>query len=300
VTTVRHHARVVRAERPQVVEANGVDLCVQTFGDESAPAVLLIGGAAASMDWWEEELCERLAAGPRFVIRYDFRDTGQSVTYEPGVPEYSGDDLVADAVGLLDALAVPRAHVVGLSMGGGIAQHLAVSHPGRVASLTLMSTSPGPSGPDEPNLPPMSKELAAFQPPPEPDWSDREAVADYVVAGLFPYAGSVRFDEDRMRALVGQIVDRTIDMRSSQTNHWIIEGGEPVRHRLGEIEAPTLVLHGTEDPLFPIAHGEALARKIPGARLVPVEGVGHEYPPPQVWDEVVEAILDHTARAGAG
>ena len=296
---MRHHARAVRADRPHVVEANGVELCVQTFGEESAPAVLLIAGAACSMDWWEEELCERLAAGPRFVIRYDLRDTGRSVTYEPGTPQYRGDDLVADAVGVLDALGVAEAHVVGISMGGGIAQQLGVKHPDRVASLTLESTSPGPAGPGEPELPPMTKELAAFEPPPEPDWADREAVVDYVVAGLYPYAGSVRFDEDRMRALVGHVFDRTIDMRSSQTNHWLIEGGEAIRGRLGEIEAPTLVLHGTEDPLFPFAHGEVLARKIAGARLVPLEGVGHEFPPPQVWDEVVEALLDHTAGAGA-
>jgi pimeloyl-ACP methyl ester carboxylesterase len=146
----------------------------------------------------------------------------------------------------------------------------------------------------------MSKELAAFEPPPEPDWSDRDAVVDYVVAGLYPYAGSVRFDDDRMHELVRQIVDRTIDMRSSQTNHWILEGGEAVGHRLHEIEAPTLVLHGTEDPLFPFPHGEALARRIPGARLVPLEGVGHEYPPREVWDQVVEALLDHTGEDEAG
>jgi pimeloyl-ACP methyl ester carboxylesterase len=298
VTSVGHQAKVVRAERPQVVDANGVGLCVQTFGDESAPAILLITGAACSMDWWEDELCERLAAGPRFVIRYDLRDTGQSVTYEPGAPQYDGDDLVADAVGVLDALGVSEAHVFGLSMGGGIAMHIAVSHPGRVASLMLESTSPGPGGPDEAVLPPMSKELAAFEPPPEPDWADAVAVVDYVVAGLYPYAGSVRFDEEQMRELVARIVDRTIDMRSSQTNHWIIEGGEPIRDRLGEIEAPTLVLHGTEDPLFPIAHGEALARKIPGARLVPLEGVGHEFPPRQVWDQLVEELLGHTAGDG--
>jgi pimeloyl-ACP methyl ester carboxylesterase len=251
------------------------------------------------MDWWEEELCERLAAGPRFVIRYDLRDTGQSATYEPGAPEYEGDDLVADAVGVLDALGVPEAHVFGLSMGGGIAQHLAVSHSDRVASLTLESTSPGPGGPDEPELPPMSRELAAFEPAPEPDWADEDAVVDYVVAGLYPYAGSVRFDEGHMRELVARIARRTIDMHSSQTNHWIIEGGDPVRDRLGEIAAPTLVLHGTEDPLFPIAHGETLARLIPGARLVPLEGVGHEFPPRQVWDQVVEELLDHTAGNGA-
>src|SRR5262245_7680885 len=251
------------------------------------------------MDWWEEELCERLAAGPRFVIRYDLRDTGQSVTYEPGAPQYDGDDLVADAVGVLDALGVREAHVVGLSMGGGLALHLAVDHPDRVASLTLESTSPGPSGPDEPELPSMSKELAVFEPPPAPDWADKDAVVDYIVAGLVPYAGSVRFDEEDMRVLVARIFERTIDMHSSQTNHWIIEGGASIRERLGETEAPTLVLHGTEDPLFPIAHGEALARKIPGARLVPLEGVGHEFPPRQVWEQVVEELLDHTAGDGA-
>ena len=300
MTTVGHHTRVVRAERPAVVETNGVELCLQTFGDESAPAILLIAGAACSMDWWEEELCERLAAGPRFVIRYDLRDTGQSVTYEPGAPQYNGDDLVADAVGVLDALELQRAHVVGLSMGGGIAQHLVLHHPDRVASLTLASTSPGASGPDEPDLPPMSKELAAVEPPSEPDWSDDDAVVDYVVAGLFPYAGSVHFDEDRMRALVARIVDRTIDMRSTMTNHWLIEGGEPIRTRLDEIRAPTLVLHGTEDPLFPIAHGEALAEKIPGARLIPLEGVGHEFPPREVWDVVVNALRDHTAEDREG
>src|SRR5262245_66216515 len=115
------------------------------------------------MDWWEEELCERLAAGPRFVIRYDLRDTGQSVTYEPGVPRYDGDDLVADAVGVLDALGLAEAHVVGLSMGGGIAQQVAVTHPDRVASLTLGSTSPGASAPGEPALPPLSSGLARFE-----------------------------------------------------------------------------------------------------------------------------------------
>ncbi|MGH3006417.1 MAG: alpha/beta fold hydrolase [Gaiellaceae bacterium] len=272
--------------------ANGVELCVQTFGDLASPAILLIGGAASSMDWWEDEFCERLAAGPRFVIRYDLRDTGQSVSYEPGAPQYGGPDLVADAVGVLDALRVARAHVVGISMGGGIAQQLALDHADRVASLTLISTSPG--GPD---LPPMSDELRArFEEPlPEPDWSDRQAVVDYIVEDLRPYAGTLPFDEVEMRALAGRIVDRTVNIASSMTNHWILEGGEPVRPRLGEIRAPTLVLHGTEDPLLPYGHAEALAAEIPGARLLPLEGMGHEVPPRPVWDQVVTAILDHTA-----
>jgi pimeloyl-ACP methyl ester carboxylesterase len=276
-----------------MVVANGVELCVQTFGDPESPAILLIGGAASSMDWWEDEFCERLASGPRFVIRYDLRDTGQSVSYEPGAPQYGGLDLVADAVGVLDAFRVARAHVVGISMGGGIAQRLALDHADRVASLTLIATSPG--GPD---LPAMSDELASHfaQPAPEPDWSDRAAVIDYIVEGERPFAGSHQVGEESVRALVGRIVDRTVNIASSMTNHWILEGGgEPMRPRLGEITAPTLVLHGTEDPLFPYGHAEALAAEIPGARLLPLEGVGHEVPPRPVWDKVVAAMLDHTA-----
>src|SRR6266540_1958073 len=131
---------------PTIVHANGAELCVETFGEQSDPAVLLIMGAGASMDWWEDEFCERLAAGSRYVIRYDHRDTGQSISYPPGAPGYTGGELVADAVGVLDALDVRRAHVVGQSMGGALAQVMALDHPRRVASLTLVATSP--AGPD--------------------------------------------------------------------------------------------------------------------------------------------------------
>lgn len=280
-----------RRSPPRMIRANGVEICVQTFGDHASPAILLIGGAASSMDWWDDEFCERLASGPRFVIRYDLRDTGQSVSYEPGAPRYGGPDLVTDAVGVLDALRVARAHVVGISMGGGIALHLALDHAERVACMTLISTSPG-----GPGLPPMAKKLRAHleEPPPEPDWSDRQAVVDYIVEDLRPYAGTLPFDEEGTRVLVGRIVDRTVNIASSMKNHWVLEGGEPVRPRLGGISAPTLVLHGTEDPLFPYGHAEALAAEIPRARLMPLEGMGHEMPPRPVWDQVVAAILDHT------
>jgi pimeloyl-ACP methyl ester carboxylesterase len=284
--------RGLRTSQPTMVLANGVELCVQTFGDPESPAILLIGGAATSMDWWEEEFCERLASGPRFVIRYDLRDTGQSVSYERGAPQYGGPDLVTDAVGLLDALRLARAHVVGMSMGGGIAQRLALHHADRVASLTLIATSPGGA-----DLPPMSDELRAWfeEPPPEPDWSDRQAVVDYIVEDLRQHAGTLPFDEEEMRAFAGRIVDRTVNIASSMKNHYLLEGDEPVGPRLGELTAPTLVLHGTEDPLFPYGHAEALAAEIPGARLLPLEGMGHELPPRPIWDQVVAAILDHTA-----
>jgi pimeloyl-ACP methyl ester carboxylesterase len=281
----------VRRSQPTRVTANAVELCVQTFGETADPAILLVAGAASSMDWWEDELCERLAFGSRFVIRYDLRDTGQSVSYEPGAPQYGGQDLVADAVGVLDVLGVNRAHIVGISMGGGIAQQVALDYADRVASLTLISTSPG-----GPGLPPMSDELRArfAQPAAEPDWSDRQAVVDYIIEDLHGYAGSVTFDEEAMRALVDRIVDRTANIESAMTNHGILEGGEPLRLRLRELTTPTLVLHGTEDPLFPYGHAEALAAEIPGAKLVPLDGVGHEMPPRPVWDQVVAAILDHT------
>jgi pimeloyl-ACP methyl ester carboxylesterase len=247
------------------------------------------------MDWWEDEFCERLAAGPRFVIRYDHRDTGRSVSYALEAPPYTGADLEADAVGVLDALGLERAHVVGISMGGAIAQHIAVDHPERVTSLTLLSTSPGGR-----ELPPMSDELRSHfaEPPPEPDWSDRAAVIDYIVEGERPFMGSYPLDEPRLRELAGRIFDRTMNMASSMKNHWLIDnGGEPVRPRLGEIVAPTLVMHGTDDPLFARAHAEALANEIPGARLRFLEGMGHQMPPRALWDTVIPAILEHTSRS---
>lgn len=277
----------------RIVRANGVDLCVESFGDDRDPAVLLVMGAASSMLSWEEEFCERLASGGRFVIRYDHRDTGRSVTYSPGAPEYTGDDLVADAAGVLDALGVGRAHVVGMSMGGGIGQLLALDYPDRVSSLTLISTSPG-SGPD---LPALSDELGAYfaEPPPQPDWSDRDAVIHYLVEDERVYAARSRpFDEAARRELAGRIFDRSIDLAASMTNHFVLDGGESWRERLGEIRVPTLVIHGTEDPFFPIGHARALASEIPGARLVTLEQTGHELPR-ATWDVVVPAIPAHTS-----
>lgn len=279
-----------------MVRANGVELCSETFGDPPAPAILLISGAAASMDWWDADFCRRLAAGGRFVIRYDHRDTGRSVSYPPGAPGYTGPDLIADAVGLIDALAGGRAHVVGLSMGGRIAQALAVEQPDRVATLTLMSTSPGGPGGPENGLPPMADPVkAAFaDPPPDPDWTDRDAVVEYLVDGERPFADPDSFDEAYSREVAHRVVDRTANLESSAKNHWLIDGGEDPRPRLGEVTAPTLVIHGAEDPLFPPGHAAALAREIPGAELLMLAGVGHQVPPRSTWDVVVPAILRHT------
>jgi pimeloyl-ACP methyl ester carboxylesterase len=136
----------VLAQPERVLRVNGIELCAQVFGSAADPALLLIGGAASSMDWWEDGFCERLAAGGRRVIRYDQRDTGRSTHDAPGAPTYTPADLIADAVALLDALEVQRAHIAGISMGGGIAMRIALDHPERIASLTLLSTT-GPRDP---------------------------------------------------------------------------------------------------------------------------------------------------------
>ena len=280
----------------KIVQANGVDGCVQTFGARADPPILLIHGAAASMLAWEEEFCELLAAGSWFVIRYDHRDTGRSVSYESGAPPYTLRDLVADAIGLLDAFDLGSAHLVGRSMGGAIAMLAALDYPDRVASLTLVGTSPGGS-----DLPPMSEEfLAHISGARSPDWSDREAVIEHVIGMLRLFSGgSGHLDEATMRELVGRDVDRTINIASSQINHFVMDVGEPFRDRLGEIGAPTLVVHGAADPVFPLGHALALEKEIPGAELLTLEQTGHELSP-AVWDVVVPAILRHSAEGWSG
>lgn len=281
----------------RIVRVGEVDLCVQTFGEPTAPPILLVAGTACSMDWWEDGFCERLAAGPRFVVRYDHRDTGRSTSYAPGAPPYALRDLVADAIGLLDALGLARAHLVGMSMGGWIAQLAALDHADRVASLVLMSTRATPHGPGDPDLPDVSARLQALfaEEPQEPDWADRDAVIEHLVNGERPFAGTLPFDEAGRRAIAARVHDRTVSLASSLTNHTLIDGGDRWRERLGDLRVPTLVVHGTEDPLFPLGNARALAREIPDARLIVLEGVGHETPPRAVWDVVVPAILRHTS-----
>ena len=231
------------------VEIDDVELEYETFGDAGDPAILLIAGGASSMDRWEPPFCERLAAAGRFVIRYDHRDTGGSTTYPPGRPGYTGDDLLADALALLDHLGIERAHFAGISMGAGIIQRIAVDHPERVRSLTLLSSSPADSV--ERDLPPMSDALRALfsEEQPEPDWTDRDAAIDYLLEGERPYLGARGLDEDALRAVIARAYDRSSNVASAN-NHFIVDGSE-MECTLGEIRAPALVIHGSADPLFP-------------------------------------------------
>ena len=278
------------AER--MVEVHGVELCTESFGDPGDPPVLLIMGIGSSMLWWDEGFCRMLADGGRFVIRYDHRDTGRSVSYERGRPEYAGAELVADAAGVLDAYGIHAAHLVGASAGGAFAQLLALDHPDRVRSLVLISTSF--AVPTDRELPPPSEEFRRFVSVAQVNWSDADAVIEYLVAYARVLAGDQRrFDAASVRDRVRRDVERARDFSAAQ-NHDILAADERSRGPLCSIRAPTLVLHGTADPMFPVDHGEALADEIPDARLQLLERTGHGVHRDD-WEPIVRAIHAHTA-----
>jgi pimeloyl-ACP methyl ester carboxylesterase len=276
------------AEQPEIVS--------QTFGDPAHPAILLIMGAMASMLWWPEAFCRKLSGEGLFVIRYDNRDTGLSAKYAPGEPSYSFEDMADDAIRVLDDHGIGRAHVAGMSMGGMIAQLVALRYPSRVNALTVISASP--LGVDTSHLPGAtdayrkhSAEGARI------DWADRDQVAGFIVSEARVIASTAHpFDEKRTRAFVEQDYDRSGGFLSA-TNHFLLKGGDQER-RVKDVKVPLLVVHGTADPIFPIAHGAALAEAVAGARLVRIEGGGHELHPDD-WPVMVAAIVAHDkARAG--
>jgi pimeloyl-ACP methyl ester carboxylesterase len=280
------------AER--TIEANGVELCTESFGDSADSPLLLVMGTGASMLWWEEGFCRILAGGGRFVIRYDHRDTGRSVTYKTGCPGYTGADLVGDAAGVLDAYEVSAAHVVGVSAGGAFAQLLALGFAERVLSLVLISTSPATPG--DRDLPPPTDEFGQFVSTAEVDWSDRESVIEYLVAYSRLLAGGRRpFDEAAMRELVRRDVKRARDFGATR-NHDLLPAGESSKKPVSSVNVPTLVIHGTADPMFPLEHGEALAGEILGARLLRLEDAGHGVDRAD-WAAIGGGILEHTASA---
>lgn len=275
-----------------MTKAAAPEIVSQTFGDPADPAMLLIMGAMASMLWWPEALCKKLAGEGRFVIRYDNRDTGLSTKYAPGEPPYTFDDMADDAVGVLDSHGIGKAHVVGMSMGGMIAQRLVLKHPSRVISLTVISSSP--VGIETSHLPGTTEAYMEHSADgAKVDWSDREQVVGFVVKDAHAIASTAHpFDEKAMRAFIERDYDRSGGFLSA-TNHFMLKGGEDVKGRLHEIEAPLLVIHGTSDPIFPVEHGAALADAVADARLVRIEGGGHELHP-QDWPIIVAALVAHT------
>jgi pimeloyl-ACP methyl ester carboxylesterase len=272
-----------------------VHLDAEVLGDADAPPILLIGGAGWSRDWWDDDLCARLVARGWRVIRYDARDTGASTSWPAGAPGYTGSDLVTDALAVLDALGVDHAHVAGLSAGAGVAQCLALGHPERVGALTLLATTAiDPSVGDLPGPSPAIAALFADEGP-APDWTDHDAAVDALVEGERAFAGTGVFEETRVRAIAERVVARSRDLAASTTNPFIAAAsGTTGPTALSALDGlPTLVVHGGADPLFPPAHGRALAAAIPGARLLEIADMGHQLPPAASWDRFVDALPAH-------
>ncbi|WP_048648462.1 alpha/beta fold hydrolase [Nitratireductor soli] len=276
----------------RTISMNNVEIATEAFGDPSDPPVLLVMGAMASMLWWPQAFCERLAAEGRYVIRYDNRDTGLSTGYEPSNPPYTMDDMAEDAVGVLDGYGIDKAHLVGMSLGGTLAQIAALAHPDRVATLTAISTSP--VGTDTASLPQTSAAYMEHAATGEAvDWTDHAQVIDFMVRDTRMIAGSAHpYDEAAARALVTRDVARARNFTSA-TNHFMLKGGEAWAGRLAELEPPLLVIHGTGDPIYPVEHGRLLADTVPGARLIELAGGGHELHPAD-WDTIIGAIVAHT------
>ncbi|MFG3250956.1 alpha/beta fold hydrolase [Streptomyces sp. NPDC048187] len=281
------------------VRVNEIVLGVETFGDEDAPLVLLVGGP--TMLSWPDALCERLAAGGHRVVRYDLRDSGESTTTDPRSPAYTLRDLAADAAALADVLGGRPVHLAGIGVGGMVAQVAVLDHPAAFSALTLVGTravAPGPSDDDLPDhdQAAMSRLFARTM----PDWSDREAVAEFAAGG----AEVLGDDPAVARAIAARIWDRTPDTAApvQMANQMgmvfsRIDCKPRWRERLPGIEIPTLVVHGRRDRFFPVGNGEAIAREIPGARLVVLEEAAGTIPDAAVH-EVTEAMLTVARRRG--
>ncbi|MFJ6382466.1 alpha/beta fold hydrolase [Kitasatospora sp. NPDC092039] len=274
------------------VDAGGIALGVESFGDLGAPLVLLAGGP--TMLSWPDALCERLAAGGRRAVRYDLRDSGESTTVDPGAPGYTLRDLAADAAALAEALGGGPAHLAGIGVGGMVAQVAVLDRPDVFSALTLVGTRAVAPGPPDDDLPDHDratmKRLFARR---MPDWSDRGAVAEFAAAGA-----EIRGDDPAAaRATAARVWDRTPGTAAPvQTANQLgavfsrLDCAPRWRERLPAIAVPTLVVHGRRDPFFPVGNGEALAREIPGARLLVLAEAATAIPDAAVG-EVAGAML---------
>ncbi|MFB8201414.1 alpha/beta fold hydrolase [Kitasatospora purpeofusca] len=255
------------------VAVRGTVLGIESFGDHDAPLVLLAGGP--TMLSWPDALCERLAAGGRRAVRYDLRDSGESATVDPQAPAYTLRDLAADAAALARALGGAPAHLAGAGVGGMVAQVAALDHADAFSALTLAGTRPVAPGPPDEDLPDHDEAIMGLLfARPMPDWTDREAVAEYAATGA-----SIRGDDPATaRERAARIWDRTpgtappVQLANQLGTVFTRLDCRPRwRERLPTIDLPALVVHGRHDPLFPLGNGEALAREIPGARLLVLE-----------------------------
>ncbi len=290
----------------QRARANGVDLCYETFGDRERPALVLVMGLGSQLLGWDEAFCRRLADRGYFVIRFDNRDIGKStwlddeeapniialltkvkLGIEPKVP-YTLKDMATDTVGLLDALGIARAHVVGASMGGMIGQEMAVAYPDRLFTFTSIMSSTG-----NPRLPGPTAEAASVMMAPPPR-DEAGFVATYPKLLKVLRNGEFPEDEalDHHRAVAVWARGHHPAGAARQFAAIVASGNRTAA--LKTLTVPTLVIHGRTDPLVPVEAGIDTASVIPGAKLVLVERMGHALPR-VVWDEVIDAIAQHAA-----
>jgi pimeloyl-ACP methyl ester carboxylesterase len=302
----------VRSTGEIIATVADVEICTEAFGDPRDPALLLIQGACASMVFWDEDFCRGLAAAGRYVIRFDNRDQGRSTFYPPGEPPYHLGDLADDAVGLLDHYGLPRAHVLGGSSGGMVAQLMAIRHPSRVNTLMPLCSTPEVPGAAHASAGTTGGRRSELPPPTAPvlhliryiadvNWADLSAAveASLVEARVLAGEGRDPIDEGAYRAYARREYTRQGNVFSFRFNTPIAETRTPAwRDRLKDLDVPTLVLHGTADPVLPYPHGVALAREIPGARLLSLDGMGHGLPR-GYWPTVIAAVLEHTSAGSA-
>ena len=282
----------------------GIELCYQTLGDPQDPALLMIMGLGTQLIHWPDGLCELLASRGLHLIRFDNRDAGRSswltdrgrpslraaAAGTPEGPPYLLSDMAADAAGLLDALEIDAAHVLGASLGGMIAQTLAIEHPRRVLSLASLMSHPGDmvnGRTHEVAMPVLMK-----RPP-----AERSAYIESIVEAR-RVIGSPGFDRDEewIRELAGLAFDRGLNPDGTQRQLAAIIASGDRTARLGELDVPTVVIHGTEDVLIDVSGGAATAAAIPGAELVLIEGLGHDLPA-GAWPQIADAVLANVNRA---
>ncbi|GII92146.1 alpha/beta fold hydrolase [Sinosporangium siamense] len=282
-----------------LVESNGVQLWCETFGDPKDPAVLLIMGLGATGTAWPDALCTALSDGGRYVIRYDNRDTGLSGKVDFAAQPYTSLDLAADAVGLLDGLGVSTAHVVGASMGGMIAQEIALEHPGRLQTLTVIMSSANPLDPTTGTFrgATVDPRVAAWMQrgQTDPPLTEEARIAHQLELARILTGSATEFDEAATRQIIARDAARAgASAAHAMQNHTAAAFASRDRSGLiASITTPTLVIHGTEDPMAPFEHGKEIADKIPGAVFLPLEGMGHVMPSAFI-PTISEAILKHT------
>ena len=281
----------VRHDGPLLATVGDVDLCYETFGGAEQPTVLLIMGLGFQLIHWPEDFCRQLAAEGLRVVRFDNRDAGRS-THLPG-RRYTLEDMADDAVGLLNALAVESAHVVGASLGGMVAQSMAIRHPGRVRSLASIMSTTGRRGKGRTSIRVFRHLLT------RPPRTEMEAIERRV--RVFSTVGSPGFpqDLDELRRVTGLAFQRDPDAREGRRRqHRAVRAARDRTEALRQLTVPTVVIHGTEDPMCHSSGGRATAEAIPGGRLELITGMGHDLPR-GAWPQLIRAIAENAGRADA-